>query len=140
VLPGVAGNTLELRATLEPGAARRVGLKVCCSPGGEEETVITVDREAGTLALDPARASLGPDITGPEAQVAPFALADGEALELRVFVDRSVVEVFANGRQAVAKRIYPTREDSVGVQAFAEGGEAVLRSLEAWDMHGIWEG
>jgi sucrose-6-phosphate hydrolase SacC (GH32 family) len=33
--------------------------------------------------------------------------------QLRVFVDRSVVEVFVNGKQCVALRVYPGRNDSV---------------------------
>ena len=54
--------------------------------------------------------------------------------QLRVFVDKSVVEVFANGRQAVMRRIYPSRKDSVGVALFSMGGAASVPTLEAWDM------
>jgi sucrose-6-phosphate hydrolase SacC (GH32 family) len=49
-------------------------------------------------------------------------------------VDKSVVEVFANGRQAVMRRIYPSRGDSVGVAVFAKGGPASLAALDAWDL------
>jgi beta-fructofuranosidase len=49
-------------------------------------------------------------------------------------VDRSVVEVFANDRQAVMRRIYPTRSDSTGVRLFSRGGGARVRRLRAWDM------
>jgi len=49
-------------------------------------------------------------------------------------VDRSVVEVFANDRQAVMRRIYPSRADSLGVTLFSLGGAAVVTALEAWDM------
>jgi beta-fructofuranosidase len=45
-----------------------------------------------------------------------------------------MLEVFANGRQCVTQRIYPTREDSLGVSLFARGGSALVRSLDAWDM------
>ena len=69
-----------------------------------------------------------------DAQVAPFELGDGERLRLRVFVDRSVVEVYANGRQCVTQRVYPTREDSVGVRVFAEGGKATARGIKGWGM------
>ena len=62
----------------------------------------------------------------------------GQPVELRIFIDRSVVEVFADGRQYLAKRIYPARADSVGVQAFAKGGRATLQSLDAWQMAAIW--
>jgi len=49
-------------------------------------------------------------------------------------VDKSVVEVFANGRQAVMRRIYPSRTDSVGLRLFSNGGPARVRSLQAWEM------
>jgi beta-fructofuranosidase len=34
---------------------------------------------------------------------------------LRIFVDRSILEVFANDRVSITTRIYPTRRDSLGV-------------------------
>ncbi|NQT88771.1 GH32 C-terminal domain-containing protein, partial [bacterium] len=67
-------------------------------------------------------------------EAGPFALEEGEPLGLRIFVDRSVVEVFANGRQAVMRRVYPSREDSVGVRFFSAGGPAAVTTLEAWDI------
>ena len=72
-------------------------------------------------------------------EIAPFELKDGESLDLRIFVDKSVVEVFANGRQAIALRVYPEREDSVGVSVRAQGDEAALLSLDAWRMKSIWD-
>ena len=52
-----------------------------------------------------------------------------------MFVDKSVVEVFANGgRQAVMRRIYPSRPDSVGVVLFSNGGPASVSAIQAWDM------
>ena len=67
-------------------------------------------------------------------QKAPFKLASGETLELRVFLDRSILEVFANGRQCVTQRIYPFRKDSRGVKLFSTGGAVTVKSLHAWDM------
>jgi beta-fructofuranosidase len=55
-------------------------------------------------------------------------------LKLRVFVDKSVVEVFANDRQAVMRRIYPTRADSLGVALFSNGGPTKVPVVEAWEM------
>jgi beta-fructofuranosidase len=64
-------------------------------------------------------------------------LPQEQPLDLRVFVDRSVVEVFANGRQYLTKRIYPVRDDSLGIQLFSRGGEATLRSMDVWQMDSI---
>ena len=62
----------------------------------------------------------------------------GEPLKLRVFIDRSVVEVFVNGKLYLAMRVYPGRRDSVGVSLRAQGQDAVLKKLDAWQMQSIW--
>ena len=64
----------------------------------------------------------------------PLELKPKESLKLRVFIDKSVVEVFANNRQVVVRRIYPTRQDSRGVILFTRGGMANISELQAWDM------
>ena len=65
---------------------------------------------------------------------APLELKDGEPVELRVFVDKSVVEIYANDRQAIGRRVYPGRDDSLGVVLFANGGEARFSRVRAWEM------
>ena len=62
----------------------------------------------------------------------------GQLLQLRIFVDRSVVEVFANKQQYLAMRVYPERQDSRGVSLYAHGQDALLKSLDAWQMRSIW--
>ncbi len=128
------GDSLEICAVIDPAGTARVGLKVRRSPNDEEETIVTVDIKARTLTLNPARASLAPEVEGRDAQVAPFELISGEKLNLKIFIDRSIVEVFANSRQCVTKRIYPSRPDSLGVQLFSEGGQAIVNLLDVWDM------
>ncbi|MCX6874358.1 MAG: GH32 C-terminal domain-containing protein [Verrucomicrobia bacterium] len=61
-------------------------------------------------------------------------LAPNEPLQLRVFIDKSVIEVFANDRQAICRRVYPARKDSLGIVLFAEGGAAKFTSVKAWEM------
>ena len=67
-------------------------------------------------------------------QVAPFELRLGEKLELRVFIDRSIIEIFANRRQCITQSIYPTCEDSTGIELFGKGGSMTVNSLQAWGM------
>jgi sucrose-6-phosphate hydrolase SacC (GH32 family) len=108
-------------------------MKIGCSPGGEEQTSIYYDAAEKKLKVDTAKSSA---TEGPKSvEAGPFALHAGKPLKIRVFVDKSVVEVFANdGRQAVMRRIYPSRPDSVGVALFSNGGQASVTSLEAWEM------
>ncbi|MCX6908689.1 MAG: GH32 C-terminal domain-containing protein [Verrucomicrobia bacterium] len=132
VLSKIAGNTIELELQIEPQDAKQVGIKVCRSPDHEEETLVFYDAAEQKLKLDTNKSSLA---EGPKKiEAAPFALKPGELLTLRVFVDRSVVEVFANDRQAALRRIYPMRSDSLGVSVFANGGAAKVRQVKAWQM------
>ena len=64
-------------------------------------------------------------------------LERGELLRLHVCVDRSVLEVFVNGRLCMTSRIFPTRPDSTGVGLLAAGGSATLRSMDVWSMNPI---
>lgn len=131
-LDGIQGTSLELDLDASLPSAARFEVKVACSPGGEEQTVIFYDAGAKTLGIDTTRSSLS---EGPKTvEAGPFALAAGERLELRIFVDKSVIEVFANGRQAVMRRIYPSRPDSFGVRLKSCGGAADVSRIEAWQL------
>ena len=66
---------------------------------------------------------------------APLKLADGEGLKLRVFVDKSIVEVFANdGRLVLSRRVLPERDDSTGISLYAKGAAAKATSVDVWDI------
>ncbi len=131
-LADVQGALLDLELVIEPLGATRCGVKVCCSPDGAEETRVGYDAEAGRLFIDTRRSSQGMGKRVVEG--GPFSLAPGELVSLRVLVDQSVVEAFANNRQGVLRRIYPSREESVGVRLFSAGGAARFHRVTAWKM------
>jgi len=152
-LENVRGDCLELAVDIDPGEARRVGLKVRCSPDGKEQTGIWYDGVSKKLIVDMSRSTLRTDVayctcpldTGgirrtsdnkhPRKTVeAPFALRKGETLKLRVFMDKPMLEVFANDRQCVTQQIFPKRDDSLLVKVCVMGAAATLRSADAWDM------
>ena len=72
-------------------------------------------------------------------ETAAVFIEPDETLKLRVFIDKSVVEVFVNGKQCVAMRVYPDREDSIGVSLRSQGQDSELRSLNAWQMENIYD-
>jgi len=137
VVQGVRGECLEIVARFAPGGADAVGLKLLCSPDGEEETAILCDRRAGRLRAERGRSTLDPECDRAD-HGDRFRPAPGEPLTLRVFLDRSVIEVFANQRVALTTRAYPTREDSLGLELLARGGTARLASLDVYEMQAIW--
>ena len=134
----VQGAALEIAAEFLPSQASQYGLKVRCAPDGSEETLITYDPPTGLLSIDREHSSLDTSVHR-EPHGTHIELADGENLTLQVFVDHSVVEVYANSRACLTTRIYPTRADSLGVELLALGGPAQLHKLDVWEMASIWD-
>jgi beta-fructofuranosidase len=90
------------------------------------------------ISIETSYASLHPDVNPRAPETAPILIDNNEPLRLRVFIDKSVVEVFVNGKQALAVRVYPSRNDSVGVSLRAQGQDSELKLLEAWQMKSIY--
>jgi beta-fructofuranosidase len=139
LLSDLRGDTLEIIAEFELGDDTEFGIKVRCSPDGAEQTAISYDSLRRRLAIDPQRSS-GSDTAHRGVQGGQLELARDEPLRLHIFLDRSVVEVFANGRACVTSRIYPSRDDSLGVELFVQRGRARLTALDIWEMGSIWDG
>ena len=138
-LDGFAGDCCELELELDYASALSFVLNVRVSEDGREKTVVYYDNASKELVFDASSGSLEP-FSGFKEHVdvehAPFALREGEPLSWRVFIDGPVVEVFANERQAITRRVYPVQE-SKGVIVSAKGGSVVFRKIAAWDMDGI---
>jgi beta-fructofuranosidase len=150
-LADIQGDSLEVALEMQPVGAREFGIKVRRSPDGAEETAISYHPQSGVLKIDLGKSTLDPAIRyrswclfKPEdaadahqrvlSQDAPLGLKSGEPLRLRIFLDRSMLEVFANGRQCLTQRLWPTRADARGVSLFSRGGKATVKLLEAWEM------
>ena len=146
LLDGVEGDMLEIVADIDPGDSTTCGLILRASPGLEEQTRIVLDRREETLVVDHTQASLDPKVhlhvyrSRPTGKVhgGPFRLRNGEPLSLRIFVDRSIIEVYANDRRCLTSRVYPALAHSIHIGSFASGGTAVMQSLDVWQMDSIW--
>lgn len=151
ILEGIQGTALELQFVIDTGSSKMIEIDVLRSPGKEEYTRIVIYREQGyiyrflekrvgesVLVLDNAYSTTLPDVELRPPETASFRLDPKDPLTLTVFVDRSIVEVFANGLQCVAARVYPGRADSSGISILSRGGEAAIKSLDAWQMENIY--
>lgn len=91
------------------------------------------------ISLETSHSSVLPDAQSRAPEKAEFMLKDNANIELCIFIDRSVVEVFINGTQCIAARVYPGLDNSNGVSISAQGSDAELISLDAWQMNSIYE-
>ncbi len=96
----------------------KAGVRVRVSDDGEEYTEICYLPMEKKLVMDTSRSGKKGWRVKDEA---PLELRDGEELMLDILVDKSVIEVFANNRQAICRRVYPTHpNDSNGVRLVGE--------------------
>lgn len=123
---------MELEVIIEPNSSLRYGVKVGVSDNGREETVIYYDSAEKKLKFDTGKSGLG-NFGSKKIEEAPFELKTDEPLVLRIFVDRSIIEVFANDRQAIARMVYPTLGGK-GVSLFSEGGNIEAKSVKSWEL------
>ena len=136
-LPEIRGDCLELELEVETRGAAEFGVKVRCAPDGSEETVVCLRAEPAAVQIDFRRASRRDDLAYQQdlgVQSAPVDFAQGDAIKLRIFLDHSVLEVFAAKQRYLGQRIYPTRADAVEVKLFSRGGPTFVKGLRAWQM------
>jgi beta-fructofuranosidase len=124
--PGKALTTFpadaaEVRVTVDRAqAARKLFGFVLFGGGGRGGMPIVFRPENGTLRVGSAEA--------------PFSVADlpeGEDVQLRIFVDRYLVEVFANDRQSVVAS-YAGDRSRPALSAFTVAAPATIKKVEVW--------
>ncbi len=125
------GELLRIKATIDPKNATKAGFSVRCSPDGKEHTDIYVDTASGKLVMDATESGCdGRNIK----EEAPFVLSEGEMINLDIFIDKAMIEVFVNERQAISRRVYPTNPaEAVIVKAISDGAD--FRAVQAFEMH-----
>jgi len=140
-IEGIEGRALEIELEIQPGDAQEYGIKVCCSPDGREQTSIFYDAEEKKFRIDLTKTSLDENLMKGVyedpglLQEADFKLDSGESLNLHIFIDHSVLEVFVNNRLCLTHRIYPILEDSKGVAIFSRDGRIEVPVINSWKMH-----
>ena len=118
-LKEIAGDALELKIHFQPGTAKEFGVEVYCDAAGNNGFPIIIEPGGKILRLGDLKV--------------PFELRAGEALDLRVFLDKNVIEVFANERQAaVASHRYAAGNH--GIRLVSRGGDAVASDITGWKM------
>jgi len=132
-----AGRHLDVEATFTICSVRdsqKLGLTLLAAADGSEATRIVYWPDARRLSVERSRSSLEPGVRRQDVH-GHLELDRDEPLRLRVLLDASVLEVYANDRLCLSTRVYPTQPRSVLGSAFIDG-DADL-DLQAWSMAAI---
>ncbi|MBT3273098.1 MAG: glycoside hydrolase family 32 protein, partial [Spirochaetales bacterium] len=124
----IDSDSYEVRITIDRSEAdrRRIGCLLYADENHAGLPVI-IRPESGTICVGETEA--------------PFAVADlpeGEGVELRIFVDKYLVEVFVNGRQAALTSYLGYKDGGRNIDAYSFRGrgdaELKLRKVEIWKL------
>ena len=144
VLSGLRDQSVEIDLTLDPEPGTTTTLTVCQDGDGtgglpiefeavnEDVGILRVDRSAYTDVAE------FPDSDGVVLEERVALNSDG-TVDLRVFVDRSVVEVFANELEYVVSRLYPPTATHDAHSLAASDGPVTVVSADAYRLDSIWE-
>ena len=123
------GDALEIRITVDRQQTERKRFGVLLFADDENEGLpVIIHPETGTIRLGTVEA--------------PFAISDlpeGEDLDLRIFIDKYLIEVFACDRQAVLAT-YTDYQAANGLIAYSFGADTTFRKIEIWKLKATNEG
>ncbi|MBV9121983.1 MAG: glycoside hydrolase family 32 protein [Planctomycetes bacterium] len=114
LLADIRGDTFDLVAELEPGAAQEIGFKI----RGE-----AVRYEKDTLSC-----------LGKSVPLKPMA----GRIKLRILVDRTSLEIYGNDGAVSMTSAFLPPADNQDLELFARGGEARVVSLHVYKMRSAW--
>jgi sucrose-6-phosphate hydrolase SacC (GH32 family) len=118
-LSALSGDLWDIHAEIDPGQASEVGFRI-------RGRTVSCTVKAKERRLNNGDVSVG--ITLP---------ASGR-LKLRILVDRTSVEVFANDGEWVMPCCFVPKPEDQSIVLFAEGGRARISSLRIHRVKSIW--
>ena len=121
MLKDISGDTIELSVTIQPTDAKEYGVSVFCDKDGKGFP-IAIKPESKVLTMGEIKP--------------PFELKKGEDTNLRIFLDKGMVEVFVNDRQGAVYMHQHNKEDA-GVSLFSKGGD-ITAKVKGWKMKSIY--
>lgn len=150
-VPDIKGDTIELIAEFEAKNVPVIEIKVMVSEDGQEYSAIRIFRQRGftylpafakdftyrkahesVIQLDTTFSSKSANVRIPDEQA--FWIAPEDKLNVRVFLDKSIVEVFVNGKAAMAAKVSPD-VDGKGIAITSRGDDLILNKLESYELN-----
>ena len=152
LVPDFCGNSYEMRLHLKAeDIPQTLEVEVLRSNGGEESTRISFYRFKGgmyailpyqsdsVVSIDTTHSSADERFSPLPPETLSVVMQNTEDLDMRIFVDKSVIEVFVNDKHYTCMRAYPVREDSTGVSILARGGDGKIDMITFHNMKSIYD-
>ncbi len=121
VLDDVQGLQLEIHAIFEPGTSKNFGIEFL---DALENAKVFYDVQTQSLCFNQI--------------LIPLELNRKDNLDLRVFIDAKVVEIYANKKIVLTENLKPSSIKGYRIKMFSQGGNTEIIKVDVWKMGTIW--
>jgi sucrose-6-phosphate hydrolase SacC (GH32 family) len=136
LLDSIKGDMLEIILEFDKCCAAEYGIALRCTPDGTEETLILFNEETSTLYADRTKSSFDCDVEN-DIKGGPLDIG-GENLKLHIYIDKSMIEVYANGLKSITTRAYPVSDAANGLK-IAGPENTLVKNMEVWRLNSAYE-
>lgn len=132
------GRAVEVSMEIQINGQEDFSLNLLESPDNKEKTVIRYDAANGEIFVDRTNSSVSNEVCKTVFK-SQLKKQKGEVLNLHVFIDHSIIEVFADSKVCISTRIYPMLEDSENISIEVNNGNRLnVQKISLWKMKSIW--
>ncbi|SHR25143.1 Levanase precursor [Mycobacteroides abscessus subsp. abscessus] len=131
-LEKVKGDMLEIILEIKAKSDEKYGIKVRQSGDSSEEVNLYFDETNEQFGVDASKMSVDPDVA--KTSSSGTLSTEGENVKLHIFLDRSMIETYANGQKSITTRAYPTKADALGLELWSKNGKANIVSMKVYEM------
>jgi sucrose-6-phosphate hydrolase SacC (GH32 family) len=138
-LKKIGGDMIEILLEIDPMNSKKYGIKVRKSPDDSEMTLVYYDKEKNHICVDGSKSKLDSrrSVNSNNLIIEGPLNLKGENLRLHIYIDKSMLEVYANSRKAITTRMYPSLRDAIGLEIFSDN-EIRIKSLNVWKLKSIY--
>ncbi len=131
-LSDMKGDMLEIRMEVLLNCQDVFCFRLRQTPDHTEYTDLYYDYPKKQFYIDRNHTTLEPDgyCTGIQGGMVDLA---SESLNMMIYLDKSMLEVFINEQACLTSRLYPTRQDALGLSIYGRNDIRIKR-LSIWQM------
>lgn len=120
---------LQVSFNIEKTTSKQIGIILRSSSDNEEKTELIYHLDSNKICLNRNKSGLG--VAG---ERCTKLVGNHNELKLRIFLDKSSIEVFINdGENVLSSRIFPNKT-SLGMKLFSVDGETKVNYIKAWSL------
>lgn len=125
------GIQSELYFQFNTASTDNFSIQVYKNDAGSEQTSIVIDKENSRVGIN--RVFSSPYNTAEIVQYGDYTFRPDDTLNLTIFLDHSICEVFVDNLVVLSARVYPS-EGSDNIDVIVEEGSVELITFKGWDI------